>query len=172
MIIPSIKIFNINELKTLLTYSSINQTGWITTLIFIKHPLWIVYICIYIIIIGSISIVMSRSKISTKFYQITFKNFNLILTILMINIAGLPPLSFFIFKWTTTFITITQSNLIFLIICIILNSLILTFIYTKIISWLFFNYKFKRKMKIILTKFKIIKIIIILLTLLTPILLI
>lgn len=169
IIIPSIKIFNINELKTLLTYSSINQTGWMTRLIFIKHPLWILYISIYILIIGSISFIIHRSKISIKFYQITFKNFNLMLTILMINIAGLPPFIFFIFKWATTFIIIAQSNLIFLIICIILNSLIITFIYVKILSWLFFNYKFKRKIKIISTKFKIIKIILIIFTLLSPI---
>lgn len=172
IIIPSVKIFTIIDLKTLLTYSSINQTGWIIRLIFLKNPLWIIYICIYIIIMGSISFIINRSKISIKFYQIRFKNFNLILTILIINIAGLPPLRFFIFKWASTFIVITQSNLIFLIVCIIFNSLIITYIYIKILSWIFFIYKFKRKIKTINIKFKIIKIILIILTLLSPIILI
>lgn len=172
IIIPSVKIFTIINLKILLTYSSINQTGWMARLIFIKHPLWIIYICIYTIIIGSISFIMHRSKISIKFYQIRFKNFNLMLTILIINIAGLPPLTFFIFKWISTFIIITQSNLTFLMICIIFNSLVITYIYVKILSWLFFNYKFKRKIKLSLIKFKVIKIMIIIITLLSPILLI
>lgn len=85
--------------------------------------------------------------------------------------AGLPPLRFFIFKWTTTFIIISQSNLIFIIICIIINSLIITFIYIKIISWFLFNNKFERKIKITFIKFKIIKVVLIIITILTPIIL-
>lgn len=172
IIIPSIKIFTITELKTLMTYSSINQTGWIVRLIFIKNSIWIIYIGIYIIIISSISFIIHESKISIKFYQVNFKNFNLILTILIINIAGLPPLTFFIFKWIRTFIIISQTNLIFIIVCIIFNSLIITFIYIKIISWIFFNNKLERKIKIISIKFKITKIILIILTPLIPLILI
>lgn len=172
IIVPSVIIFNTINIKSLIGYSSINQTGWITILIFIKHPIWIIYIFIYIIIIITISFILSRSKISTIFYQTVFKNFNLILTILMINIAGLPPLTFFIFKWTSAFLIITQSNLIFIIICIMINSLIITFIYIKIISWFLFNDKFERKIKISFIKFKIIKIILIIITTLTPIMLI
>lgn len=119
---------------------------------------------------GTISFILSRSKISNIFYQTTFKNFNLIITILMINTAGLPPLTLFTFKWTTTFLVITQSNLTFIIICIIINSLIMTFIYVKIISWFMFNNKFERKIKSTLIKFKIIKIRLIIITILTPIL--
>lgn len=131
-IIPPIIILNLINLKKLITYSSINQLGWLILLNFLKNYIWFFYLIIYTLIIIIISIIIHISKITKNFL---IKNFhiNIILLIFIINISSLPPYSFFIFKWYNIFIFIENINIIFLIIILILRSFIIIYLYLNIL---------------------------------------
>lgn len=171
IVVPTVVSFNLTRIKKILVYSSINHSGWIITLIYIKHPFWIVYMYIYTITMGRVSFILSESKISIKYNQYMFKKFNPIFTIIIINLARIPPFSFFIYKWFTTFLVIIESNLKLIIILMLINSLIITFIYIKITLWSLFISRFKIKIKLCTIKIKIIKISVLLTSLAFPIIL-
>nr|DAC76805.1 TPA_asm: NADH dehydrogenase subunit 2 [Pseudomyrmex janzeni] len=151
LIVPPAIMINLKSIKMLITYSSINQTGWIIALIFLKHQSWFIYFMTYTTIMLMITSMLSYTEISNKFFQYMFKKFNFMFTMMMMNLASMPPFSFFMFKWFSTFILIVSSNLKVMIMTMLINSLLMTFIYIKMMMWSLFINKFEHKM--ILTNF-------------------
>nr|QBG38537.1 NADH dehydrogenase subunit 2 [Acropyga acutiventris] len=136
------KMINLLNLKILLTYSSINQTSWMLFLIFIKNLFWLNYMIIYTLILFVTSYFLSFFKFSLTFFfnNNLSLNFNLMYLLLPLNLASIPPLSFFLFKWMNIFISIFNSNLHIIFIMMIMNSFILIYIYINIMNLiLFFN---------------------------------
>nr|DAC76883.1 TPA_asm: NADH dehydrogenase subunit 2 [Pseudomyrmex gracilis] len=168
MIVPPISMINIKSMKMLITYSSINQTGWIIILIYLKHQMWLMYFMYYSVIVFMINLMLNKTKISLKFFQHKLKKFNLMFTVMMMNLSSMPPFSFFMFKWFSTYIMIMNSNIKMLIIIILINSLLMTFIYIKMISWSLFMKKFKSKLMYNKSNFNYNNYIFIILTLFTP----
>nr|DAC76792.1 TPA_asm: NADH dehydrogenase subunit 2 [Pseudomyrmex flavicornis] len=146
LIVPPAIMINLKSFKMLITYSSINQTGWIIALIFLKHQSWFIYFMTYTIIMLMITSMLSYTEISNKFFQYTFKKFNFMFTMMMMNLASMPPFSFFMLKWFSTFMLIMSSNLKVMIMTMLINSLLMTFIYIKMIMWSLFINKFEHKM--------------------------
>nr|DAC76896.1 TPA_asm: NADH dehydrogenase subunit 2 [Pseudomyrmex dendroicus] len=146
MLVPPMSMLNLNSMKMLIVYSSINQTGWIIMLIFLKHLLWFIYFMIYSMILLLISLLFEFTSLSKKFFMYTFKKLNTSFTVIIMNLASMPPFSFFMMKWFSTFMVILNSNLKFLIILLLFNSLLMTFIYIKMIMWSLFLNKFNSKM--------------------------
>lgn len=134
IIIPPFMILNRTNLKKLLTYASINQTGWILLLIFQCLITWILYIVFYsislYIIINSIKI----WKISEFFTQINYLPNKLLSMLIIINISGLPPLSFFIIKWYSVLLLISKNinNKIILLI-ILFRSVMILYLYVNMV---------------------------------------
>lgn len=149
--IPIFKIFNILNLKILLTYSSINQSSWILTLIFFKNLFWLFYIFIYIIILLIISIYLNYFKFSFNFNINFFNklNFNFLSIFLIFNLARVPPLSFFLIKWFSIYLFLFNSKIFFIFILLIINSFILIYIYINLLSLIIFFYLIKIKFIII-----------------------
>lgn len=94
IIIPPFIMFNRTSFKKLLTYASINQTGWIIILIFQCPSRWLMYILLY-----SLSLFIFTNSI--KFYMLdqlrTPVNSTLnklINMLILINISGLPHFLF------------------------------------------------------------------------------
>lgn len=140
-------IINLN-FKIILSYSSINQIRWILLLITFKNILWLLYFIIYSSILLIISLLFQFLKLSHNFFYNfpSNNNFQLTYIFLFLNIASLPPISFFFIKWFRVFIFIFNSpDIIFLIIIILINSFILIYIYINIIILLIFFYSTKSK---------------------------
>lgn len=151
--IPPFIILNLTNLKTLFTYSSINQTGWILILIYTKDNTWIKYFCFYTIILICIIILIEYQKIFPNSSYKTPKEKDTWLTLFSIfNIGGLPPFAFFYFKWLNISIFLTNSPIPILAILLLFRSLIILYIYSTMIikSSIYhkFNSKTLKKMKI------------------------
>jgi len=86
-------LWNQNNLKFIIAYSSINHISWILISIYIKNMTWILYLNIYIIIIISIIILLNNYNIKA-ISQINLFNTNFSSFIIIINfwsLGGLPP---------------------------------------------------------------------------------
>lgn len=133
-VIPPLIILNLLNLKKLLTYSSINQSGWLILLIYFKNILWLTYLILYTFIIIIIFFILSFYKIFYNFLNINNFNLNLFTIIIILNIARIPPFSFFILKWFRIFIIINNSfNLFIIIILMIFRSFFIFFLYINIL---------------------------------------
>lgn len=148
IIIPPYIILNTYNFKILITYSSINQSRWLTLLIYYKTIIWIKYFIFYIISLFILLTIINYFKLNINFYYQTYSNnsFKFFILIFIFNIRGLPPFSFFYIKWYRTFLFLLNSSSLFIIICLMLRSLIIIFIYTNIIINFMFIYTFKSKL--------------------------
>jgi len=134
IIIPPFIIFKINNLKKLISYSSINQIGWILLVIIISPKLWLSYLIIYrltLIIFVYIISFYSSSNFSS-WINLSTPNKLIILSII-INISGLPPFTFFLVKWYRIFIFITSINSYIIILTILFRSFSIIYIYINIL---------------------------------------
>lgn len=149
-IIPPYIIFNLYNFKILLGYASINQTRWMILLTFIKSLIWLKYFLFYSFILFILITYISFFKVLLNF-KYSLRNFikfhNLIIIFIILNIARIPPFSFFYIKWYRIFIFLQNSNLFFIFIIIILRSLIIIYIYVNIILNSIFFYQFKSKLQ-------------------------
>lgn len=146
-IIPPFIMFNLINIKIIITYSSIHQSRWIILLIYIKSIIWIKYFLFYRIITFRLFYTFNKLKISiTQYYLLPqFHKFKYINLLLILNLASLPPLSFFYIKWFRIYLFIFNSNLLIILIIIIFRSLIILFIYTNLLINSLFIFKFSSK---------------------------
>lgn len=134
-LIGAIRGFNQTSIRKLISFSSINNLGWILAALIIRENLWIIYFLFYSFLSFFICYIFFYINI---FYlnQIINLNFNFIVKIsLFINffsLRGLPPFLGFFPKWIIiNYIIINKIffiNFIFLI-----SSLIILFFYIRII---------------------------------------
>lgn len=146
-ILPPYIILNIINFKILISYSSINQSSWMILLIYIKNIIWFKYFIFYSIITLRLFSIIYISKIIISFnYLKSHFKFNLLFIILIFNISGLPPFSFFYIKWFSIFIFLKSSEILIILVLMILRSLIMLYIYINIIINSFFINKIKSKL--------------------------
>nr|YP_006234037.1 NADH dehydrogenase subunit 2 [Athyma sulpitia]AFH54879.1 NADH dehydrogenase subunit 2 [Athyma sulpitia] len=147
VLIGAIGSFNQTSLRKLMAFSSINNLGWMISSIIISENLWMIYFIFYSIFTF---IMCFLFYIINIFFmnQLFFFNMNFLIKIsIMINflsLGGLPPFLGFFPKWIV--INYLLNNNFFIISFIfIMSSLILLFIYIRIIysSLLFFSIKLK-----------------------------
>lgn len=146
IIIPPVISININNLKKIFLYSSINQTSWFLILIFLKNTIWFTYFLSYNFI--SLIIIKFINQYKLNFflnYLNNSSNLSILTLFLFFNLARLPPLIFLFFKWYNIFIFIYSINFNLLFFILIFNSLIITFIYINIINLSIYKiyYQFK-----------------------------
>nr|WAB70229.1 NADH dehydrogenase subunit 2 [Athyma zeroca] len=147
VLIGAIGSFNQTSLRKLMAFSSINNLGWMISSMIISENLWFIYFIFYSIF----SFIMCfLFYIINIFYinQLFFFNMNFLIKIsIMINflsLGGLPPFLGFFPKWLV--INFLLNNNFFIISFVfIMTSLILLFVYIRIIysSLLFFSFKLK-----------------------------
>lgn len=146
-IIPPYIILNINNFKILISYSSINQTRWIILLILLKPIVWLQYFLFYCLILSCLFYFIKILKIKKNFNNIYTFKLNIIIILFTLNLARLPPFSFFYIKWYSIFYSIINSNIILILIIIIFRSFLILYIYTNMITNLLFIHKIKSKIK-------------------------
>uniref|UniRef100_A0AAU7YSK9 NADH-ubiquinone oxidoreductase chain 2 n=1 Tax=Pheidole spathifera TaxID=615503 RepID=A0AAU7YSK9_9HYME len=146
-ILPPYIMLNLTNFKMLMAYSSINQSSWMILLIYFKTIIWFKYFMFYTIISLSLFSILNLSKtIMTSSYLKSSFKFNMLFIILMFNMSGLPPFSFFYMKWYSMFIFILSSNMLIMLILMMISSLIMLYIYINMMINLFFTNKMKSKM--------------------------
>nr|ADP01822.1 NADH dehydrogenase subunit 2 [Solenopsis invicta] len=149
-ILPPYLMLNLINFKVLLSYSSINQSGWMMFLIYFKIFIWFKYFMFYTLISLSLfnmifyfKMFFHNNLLSYNYYQ-TYLNF--LPLIFMFNMAGLPPFSFFLMKWYSIFLFSYSSNYLIILIMLMLSSLIMLYIYTNMMISSIFFFQFKSKL--------------------------
>nr|YP_007627083.1 NADH dehydrogenase subunit 2 [Cupido argiades]AGE31672.1 NADH dehydrogenase subunit 2 [Cupido argiades] len=147
VILGSIGGFNQLSLRKLLAFSSINNLGWLMMSLLISENLWMMYMMLYSFLIF-ILLLMFMLLMFLYLNQLFNFNMNFIIKIsIMINfmsMGGLPPFIGFFPKWI---IINFMLNFKLYIVCFsfIMMSLMMLFLYIRIIysSFMFFNFKIK-----------------------------
>uniref|UniRef100_A0AAU7YTU3 NADH-ubiquinone oxidoreductase chain 2 n=1 Tax=Stephanitis macaona TaxID=3156568 RepID=A0AAU7YTU3_9HEMI len=101
--IGSISGINQIMMNKIMAYSSINHMSWTIMCMMMMNTLWIKYFIIYSIITLTLCFMFNKKMI---FYinQLNMNcnnNMKIIITILMLNLGGMPPLPGFFIKWMT-----------------------------------------------------------------------
>ncbi|YP_010307970.1 NADH dehydrogenase subunit 2 (mitochondrion) [Achroia grisella] len=152
-IIGAIGGFNQSSLRKLMTFSSINNLGWMLASILISENLWMFYLIMYSFLI---SIMCFFFQLLNMFYinQLFISNINysikMFLLINFLSLGGLPPFIGFFPKWILINFLLSMHFFIITFIFIMM-SLIILFFYIRIIySSFLFNYINLKWMKIFL----------------------
>nr|YP_010192700.1 NADH dehydrogenase subunit 2 [Caerulea coeligena]QZP40854.1 NADH dehydrogenase subunit 2 [Caerulea coeligena] len=147
VIIGALGGFNQLSLRKLLTFSSINNLGWLMMSSMISENLWLIYMITYsfLILISCLMFYMTNIFYMNQLFNL---NINFIIKIsIMINffsLGGLPPFMGFFPKWIIMNFML-NFNMFMICFLFIMMSLIMLFLYIRIIysSFLFFNFKMK-----------------------------
>nr|YP_010616537.1 NADH dehydrogenase subunit 2 [Melitaea bellona]WAU48184.1 NADH dehydrogenase subunit 2 [Melitaea bellona] len=147
VIIGTISSFNQSSLRKLLAFSSINNIGWMLAALMISENLWMLYFSLYSLFTF---IMCFLFYIINIFYINQLFNFNLKFSIkfsILINflsLGGLPPFLGFFPKWMIINYLL-YNNLFIISFIFIVTSLIMLFIYIRIIylSFMFYSIKLK-----------------------------
>nr|WGM81065.1 NADH dehydrogenase subunit 2 [Acerbas sarala chinensis] len=142
-IIGAIGGINQTSLRKLMSFSSINNLGWMMSSIMISENLWLMYFFIYSFLISIMCFLFNMMNIFFINQMFIF-NFNYLLKFLLLinflSLGGLPPFLGFFPKWIIINFLMT-NNFIIITFIFIMMSLITLFFYIRIIfSCLMFNY--------------------------------
>nr|YP_010417505.1 NADH dehydrogenase subunit 2 [Junonia goudoti]USF17560.1 NADH dehydrogenase subunit 2 [Junonia goudoti] len=147
VLIGTISSFNQTSLRKLMAFSSINNLGWMLSALTISENLWMLYFLLYSLFI---SIMCFLFYIINIFYINQLFNLNLNFSIkfsILINflsLGGLPPFLGFFPKWMIINYLL-YNNLFIISFIFTISSLIMLFIYIRIIysSFMFYYIKLK-----------------------------
>nr|YP_009927018.1 NADH dehydrogenase subunit 2 [Kallimoides rumia]QNL34319.1 NADH dehydrogenase subunit 2 [Kallimoides rumia]USF18067.1 NADH dehydrogenase subunit 2 [Kallimoides rumia] len=147
VIIGTLSSFNQTSMRKLMAFSSINNLGWLLLALSVSENLWMVYFLLYSLFIF---IMCFLFYIINIFYVNQLFNLNLNFMIkfsILINflsLGGLPPFLGFFPKWMIINYLIL-NNLLVMSFIFVMTSLIMLFIYIRIIysSFMFYNIKLK-----------------------------
>nr|AII02379.1 NADH dehydrogenase subunit 2 [Pennisetia hylaeiformis] len=155
VIIGAIGGLNQSSLRKLLTFSSINNLGWMILSLIISNNLWMIYFLIYFLI--NLILCMMFYFFNMFFLnQLFFLKINFLTKFFLIlnlfSLYGLPPFLGFFSKWIIINFMM-MNNFFILSMIFIMMSLIMLFYYLRILySSFFINYL---KMKWLKINFKL-----------------
>jgi len=119
---------NISYIKIILTFSSIRHIGWIIITNKRNFIIPILYLLIYIFIFVIILTEIKKNNLNLL-WKIKSKFKKLLIRVLIISIAGIPPLLGFLPKWITLmFLINTNQRIIFISIIIVMATINFIFI--------------------------------------------
>jgi NADH-ubiquinone oxidoreductase chain 2 len=133
--IGSIGGINQTSLRKILTYSSINHTGWILSAISLRESMWLLYFSIYSLLTTTVISIIKPFKPSFINQLIIIKKEIVITKFLiftsLLSLGGLPPFLGFIPKWVIIQ-EMTANKHYFLITFIVIGSLLTLYYYLRI----------------------------------------
>nr|YP_009351586.1 NADH dehydrogenase subunit 2 [Microcerotermes progrediens]AQP30036.1 NADH dehydrogenase subunit 2 [Microcerotermes progrediens] len=156
-IVGSIGGLNQTSMRKILTYSSINHTGWMLIALTTSENLWLVYFMIYSTL--ALTVVSAIKLSGTSFINqtmMTNKNTTLMKFMMftsLLSLGGLPPFLGFLPKWIVIQAMIT-NNMAPLATVVVVTSLITLYYYLKISysSFMILNTEPKWNLKLHKTK--------------------
>nr|QFI35703.1 NADH dehydrogenase subunit 2 [Zerynthia polyxena] len=150
VIIGSIGSMNQTSLRKLMSFSSINNLGWMLAALMISENLWLFYLLLYSFLI-SIMCFMFNNLNMYMINQLFSINMNMFIKIFLfinfLSLGGLPPFLGFFPKWIIiNFLIINKMNIMFIF---IMMSLIMLYVYFRIIYFtILFNHLKMKWLKI------------------------
>nr|AQP29097.1 NADH dehydrogenase subunit 2 [Labiotermes sp. BRA008] len=134
-IVGSIGGLNQTSMRKILTYSSINHTGWMLTALTTSENLWLMYFMIYstlaLTVVSAIKLsgasFINQTMMTNK--ETTLTKFMMFTSLL--SLGGLPPFLGFLPKWIVIQAMIT-NNMASLATIMVVTSLITLYYYLKI----------------------------------------
>nr|QXT44609.1 NADH dehydrogenase subunit 2 [Anoplotermes sp. J02] len=151
-IVGAIGGLNQTSMRKILTYSSINHTGWMLIALTTSESLWLVYFMIYSALALTVVSAIKLSGVSfINQTMMTNKEASLMKFMMftsLLSLGGLPPFLGFLPKWIVIQAMIT-NNMIPLATIVVVTSLITLYYYLKISysSFLILNTEPKWNMK-------------------------
>ena len=129
---------SINELRlySLLTYSSINHTGWILLTMLRNEIISILYLMIYTIMLTTI-LLSINNKTNQSIWLLKNSN-KYIVFINLLSLAGLPPFAGFLIKWILLSEIFSYLNILVNMI-LILTRIVLLYFYLRVTINRFFK---------------------------------
>nr|YP_009350520.1 NADH dehydrogenase subunit 2 [Tumulitermes recalvus]AQP27270.1 NADH dehydrogenase subunit 2 [Tumulitermes recalvus] len=134
-IVGSIGGLNQTSMRKILTYSSINHTGWMLIALTMSENLWMMYFAVYSTL--ALTVVSAIKLSSTSFINqtmLTNKETTLMKFMMftsLLSLGGLPPFLGFLPKWIVIQAMIT-NNMAPLATIVVVTSLITLYYYLKI----------------------------------------
>nr|UXW65912.1 NADH dehydrogenase subunit 2 [Vanessa indica] len=147
VMIGTISSFNQSSIRKLMAFSSINNLGWMLAALSISENLWLIYLLFYsffILILCFLFYILNIYYINQLF------NFNLnffikiSILINFLSLGGLPPFLGFFPKWMIINYLLS-NNLIIISFIFTMTSLIMLFIYIRILYYSLMFYSIKLK---------------------------
>nr|URX52955.1 NADH dehydrogenase subunit 2 [Glyptotermes sp. 7 AB-2022a] len=134
VMVGSLGGMNQTSLRKILTYSSINHTGWMLTAMMGGTNLWVMYFMVYSLLTSTVVTVAKSYNISFVNQTMTVNSkmtvkFMLFTTLL--SLGGLPPFIGFFPKWTVIQLMIT-NNLSFVMATMVVTSLMTLYYYLSV----------------------------------------
>nr|URX52994.1 NADH dehydrogenase subunit 2 [Glyptotermes sp. 8 AB-2022a]URX53007.1 NADH dehydrogenase subunit 2 [Glyptotermes sp. 8 AB-2022a] len=125
---------NQTSLRKILTYSSINHTGWMLMAMLGSNKLWLLYFTVYSLLTSTVTFIAKSHNISFVNQSMTMNKstatkFMLFTTLL--SLGGLPPFIGFLPKWVTIQLMIT-NNMGFMMTVMVVTSLITLYYYLRV----------------------------------------
>nr|AXS66389.1 NADH dehydrogenase subunit 2 [Cucujoidea sp. 13 KM-2017] len=134
-LIGSIKGLNQTKLRKLMAYSSINHISWMLSMMLYSSFNWLVYFITYIFInFNTIIFLFNMNSYNIKQLYLNMNNNMYLKMTFMLNflsLSGLPPFLGFFPKWITIN-CLTEMNLNFLSLILILSSIITLYFYLNL----------------------------------------
>nr|YP_010227852.1 NADH dehydrogenase subunit 2 [Cryptocercus laojunensis]UDD86638.1 NADH dehydrogenase subunit 2 [Cryptocercus laojunensis] len=134
-IVGAIGGLNQLSIRKILTYSSINHTGWMLAAMMINENMWIMYFTIYSML--TTTIVMIIKPFNTSFINQTLlmnKEMNTMKFMMfttLLSMGGLPPFMGFLPKWIIIQMMII-NNMNFIMTMMVMMSLLTLYFYLRI----------------------------------------
>lgn len=140
---------NQNNVKILLTYSSISHLGWILLASIFNSSSWILYFCVYRIISASVIFFLAKTGVSVKIRDMSFWKIQLkhkyIFVLRFLSLGGIPPLTGFFAKLLIIILVINfKIRITFMF--LIFSSLVSIYFYCRIIYSSFLTPSFRAKL--------------------------
>nr|ALO76745.1 NADH deshydrogenase subunit 2 [Strongylium suspicax] len=136
LMVSTISGFNQISLRKILAFSSINHIAWMLASMMISLSMWTIYFLVYSLINANIIAMFNSTK---TFYMSQINNFmnqnKMIKLSFMVNflsLGGLPPFIGFLPKWLVIN-WMTNMEMILITITMIVTTLIMLFIYMRIL---------------------------------------
>nr|URX52942.1 NADH dehydrogenase subunit 2 [Glyptotermes sp. 6 AB-2022a]URX52968.1 NADH dehydrogenase subunit 2 [Glyptotermes sp. 6 AB-2022a] len=125
---------NQTSLRKILTYSSINHTGWMLAALLGSNKLWFMYFMVYSMLTSTVTIIAKSNNISFVNQTMTVNEgamvkFALFTTLL--SLGGLPPFMGFLPKWIVIQLMIA-NKLMFVMTVMVVTSLITLYYYLRV----------------------------------------
>nr|UZG66081.1 NADH dehydrogenase subunit 2 [Abscondita terminalis] len=134
MMISGIMSINQMSIRKLMAFSSINHMGWMMSSMMTEKTIWILYIVVYSIITINITMMMKNIFYLNQLFSTLNVSFSMKMFFMLnfLSLCGIPPLLGFMPKWMVIQ-TMIENNMFFLTIIMIMFSLIMIYVYIRII---------------------------------------
>nr|QHN60234.1 NADH dehydrogenase subunit 2 [Tamarixia radiata] len=142
-------IYMIN-LKMIISYSSMIQMSWIMILMMFNEIISMLYFIIYMFVSLTLYMLLNKMNLINLFQMNYIKIFNnkllILLLMVMFSLSSVPPFLGFLMKWISIDLMLNLNLNFWMMLMLIINSLISSFFYFRIMFINLLNYFMINKM--------------------------